>query len=67
MITARDIDLLMVEVESFIEKMIIEYAKAHLGDRIGEVGDGELYDQEGRQPGGIGEEMGSVNLTDIGR
>jgi len=67
MITARDIDLLMVEVESFIEKMIIEYSKAHLGDRFGEVGDGEVYDQEGRQPSGIGEEMGSNDITGIGR
>lgn len=67
MILERDIDLIMVEVESFIAKMIEEYARAHLGERFGEVGDGKIQRQEGRQPSGYSEEIWRNDLGNIGR
>ena len=66
MIIERKEDLVLVEVESYIEKMIEKYYNAFLGDR-GVVGNGEIYDQTGRQPGRAGEEVGSIDQLDIGR
>ena len=67
MILERDIDLIMVEVESFIERMIEEYARAHLGPRFGEVANGNLYDEEGRQPYGNSGEIQRIDSSNIGR
>ena len=67
MILERDIDLIMVEVESYIERMIEEYARAHLGPRFGEVANGNLYGQEGRQPSGYSEEVQRIDISNIGR
>jgi hypothetical protein len=67
MILERDIDLIMVEAEDFIKKMIEEYTRAHLGPRFGEVANGNLYDQEGRQPSGYSEEVQRLDINNIGR
>ena len=67
MITERKEDIALVEVDSFIEKMIAKYTKAFLGDRFGEVANGNLHDQSGRQPFGPGEEVGNLDQRDIGR
>ena len=48
MIGERKEDIIQVEVDSWFEKMITKYTRAHLGDR-GEVGYGNVYSQEGRQ------------------
>ena len=48
MIGERKEDIVLVAVDSKIEDMIIKYSRAHLGDR-GEVGDGNVYSQEGRE------------------
>ena len=48
MIGERKEDIVQVAVDSWFENMIAKYYKAHLGDR-GEVGDGNLYSQEGRE------------------
>jgi hypothetical protein len=67
MILERDIDLIMVEVESFIERMIEEYTRAHLGERFGEVENGKIQRQVGRQPAGYSEEVRGTNLSNIRR
>ncbi len=50
MITERREDIVQVEIESRIKIMLEKYTKAFLADRFGEVENGELYVQEGRQP-----------------
>jgi len=58
MIIERKEDLILVEVDSKIEKMIEKYYKAFLDDRVGEVENAEeIYSQEGRQPAGVGGEI----------
>ena len=58
----RTEDLVLVEVDSYIEKMLEKYYKSFLGDRIGEVGNGEnIYSQEGRQTAGVGEEVRGID------
>jgi hypothetical protein len=49
MLTERDIDLMQVEIEAYMERLIMEYAAMWLGDR-GDIGNGDIYDQEGRYP-----------------
>ena len=51
MITERKEDLVQVESEAFIEKMLEKYFSSFVGDR-----DGNIYDQEGRQPAANSEE-----------
>ena len=63
MITERKEDLVTVEVDSYIEKMLEKYFKSFVGDRE----NGEIYNQAGRQPAGVGEEVGSIDLGNIGR
>ena len=67
MITERKEDLAQVEVDSFIEKMIEKYARAFLGDRIGEVENGNVYDEERGHPAQVSGEVGSLGLSDIRR
>ena len=52
MITERVLDMLQVEVESYIEKLLKEYTIGFMGDRMeaGGLENGDLYDEEGRQP-----------------
>ncbi len=56
MITERKDDLIFVEAESFIDKLLKKYLSAKLGDR--EVDNGETNSQAGRDgitdSGGIG-------------
>lgn len=61
MITERKEDIALVEVDSFIEKMITKYTKAFLGDRFGEVENGEIYGQAGRQPAENSETLRSID------
>ena len=63
----RTEDLVLVEVDRFIEKMIKKYYESHLGDRIGEVENGEnIYGQEGRRPAQVGGEVRSIDQRTIG-
>ena len=58
----RDVDLMQVEVEEYIKKLLEEMTREWAGDR-----DGELYIQEGRQPISDSEEArGELRLTDSG-
>ena len=58
----RSEDLGMVAVEKFIQDLIKKYYENHLGDRIGEVENGEnIYSQTGRQPDQVGEEVRSID------
>ena len=58
----RSEDLGMVAVDKFIQDLIEKYYKNHLGDRIGEVENGEnIYSQAGRQPDQVGEEIGNID------
>ncbi len=62
MITERKEDLIFVEAESFTDKLIEKYYKSFLGDRLGEVENGEnIYSQEGRQTERPGEEIRSID------
>jgi len=60
----RELDLMQVEVEGFLKKLLEEYTLNWIGDRRD---DGDIYGEAGRQPGGIGEEMGGNDIRDIGR
>ena len=63
----RTEDLVMVEVDRFIEKMLKKYYDSFLGDRIGEVEDGEnIYSEEGRRPAQVSEEIRSIDQRAIG-
>ena len=58
----RSEDLIFVEVDSYIERMIEKYYKNHLGDRIGEVEDAEnIYSQEGRRAEQVSGEVGNLD------
>ena len=62
----RSEDLIMVEVDSYIEKMLEKYYKNHLGDRVGEVENGEnIYSQEGRRTAQVGEEVRGIDQRTI--
>jgi hypothetical protein len=61
MINERGLDILMVEVESAIEKLLAEYTRMWVGDR-----DGNLYVEEGRQPIPNSEEVQPVEQAIIG-
>lgn len=67
MITERKEDLAQVEVDSFIVKLLEKYYKAFLGDRIGEVENGNVYDQGRGQPAQVSGEVGSLDQLDIRR
>jgi hypothetical protein len=60
MITERKEDIIWVEAESYIEKLLEKYLRAKLGDRIGEVENGELYSQTGRDGTTDSEEIGNI-------
>jgi len=60
----RELDLMQVEVEGFLKKLLEEYTLNWIGDRRD---DGDIYGEAGRQPGGIGEEMGGDGISGIGR
>ncbi len=63
----RTEDLVFIEVDKFIEKMLEKYYKSHLGDRIGEVENGEkIYSEAGRRPAQVGEEIRSIDQRAIG-
>ena len=47
----RDLDLIQVEVEGYVEKLLEEYTRMWVGDRDGE----NLYGETGRQPAGDSE------------
>ena len=57
MITERKEDLVQVESEAFIEKMLGKYFSSFVGDRE----NGNLYSQAGRQPDQVSEEIGSID------
>ena len=62
----RTEDLVMVEVDRFIEKMLEKYYKSHLGDRVGEVENAEnIYSEAGRRPAQVGEEIRSIDQRAI--
>ncbi len=65
MTTERKEDLITVEADSYIEKLIEKYYRAKLGDRIGEVENGEIYSQEGRRPAKVSEEIRSIDQRTI--
>ena len=68
MIGERREDIIQVAVDSLIEKMITKYYKAHLGDRLQEGTNGEIYDEEGRQPAANSEaEQYQLRLADGGQ
>ena len=66
MITERKEDLITVEAESFIEKMLKKYYEGFLGDRIGEVENGEIYSQAERRTDQVGEEVRSIDQLTLG-
>ena len=45
MINERNLDLIQIEVEGYLEKLLKEYTSMWVGDR-----NGDLYGEEGRQP-----------------
>jgi hypothetical protein len=57
----RDLDLIQVEVEGYLEKLLAEYVSMWVGDRenensVGGIQNGEnLYGETGRQPVGDSE------------
>ena len=60
----RELDLMQVEVEGFLKKLLEEYTANWVGDRRD---DGDIYGKAGRQLSGVGEEMGGDDNRDIGR
>ncbi len=60
MITERKEDLIFVEAESFTEKLLEKYFMSFVGDRLGEVENGELYSQTGRDGTTDSEEIGNI-------
>jgi hypothetical protein len=61
----RELDLIMVEVEGFMERLLAEYTANWVGDRRDE--NGEIYGQTGRQPGEVSGEVGGVGIGGIRR
>ena len=62
MIVERKEDLILMEIDRRIEKLLKKYHDAFIGDRIGEVEDAEnIYSQEGRQTAGVGEEVRGID------
>lgn len=61
MFNERVLDLLMVEVEGLVEKLLAEYTRMWVGDR-----DGNIYGQEGRQPDRPGEEVRGIGQFPAG-
>lgn len=62
MITERKDDQIFVEAESFTDKLFEKYYKAFLGDRLGEVENGEnIYDEAGRRAGQVSGEVESLD------
>ncbi len=60
MMTERKEDLIFVEAESFTDKLIEKYFKSFVGDRLGEVENGELYSQTGRDGTKDSAEIGNI-------
>ena len=56
MITERKEDLVQVEVESYIEKMLEKYFSSFVGDR-----DGNIHGQAERYPGPDSEEIRNID------
>jgi len=42
----RELDIVQVEVEAYLEKLLADYTRMWAGDRDGE----KIYTEEGRQP-----------------
>ena len=60
----RSEDLILVEVDSYIEKMLEKYYKSFLGDR--EAGNAEnIYSQEGRQTAGVSGEVEGIDQRTV--
>jgi hypothetical protein len=56
----RTEDLIMVGVDKRVKELLEKYYKNHLGDRIGEVEDGNIYSQGKRNGIGNSEEIGNI-------
>jgi hypothetical protein len=52
--TAREFDLVQVELDARMEKFLEEFIKSFMGDRMGGM-NGEIYMEGGRQPVRSGE------------
>ncbi len=68
MIIERKEDLLLMEIDRRIVKLLEKYHNAFIGDRIGEVGNAEnIYGQEGRRAEQVSGEVESLDqLTPSG-
>jgi hypothetical protein len=56
MFNERGLDILQVEVEEYIRKILEEYTKMWVGDR-----DGDVYSQAGRRPVEVGGEVQRIS------
>ena len=62
MIVERKEDLILMEIDRRIEKLLKKYHDAFIGDRIGEVEDAEnIYSQEGRRAEQVSGEVGNLD------
>ncbi|MCK5430541.1 MAG: hypothetical protein KAI94_13765 [Anaerolineales bacterium] len=66
MITERKEAQITVESESYIYKMLEKYYKSFLGNRLGEVENGEIYSQAERRTDQVGEEVRSIDQLTLG-
>ena len=51
MITARELDIMQVEVDKQFEKLMEKFLREHLGDRAGGINGAEIHMENGRRPG----------------
>jgi hypothetical protein len=56
MLNERDTDILQVEVEEFLKRLLEEYTNFWVGDR-----DGDVYSQEGRRAVQTGGEVRGIS------
>ena len=62
MIVERKEDLILMEIDRRIEKLLKKYHDAFIGDRIEEVEDAEnIYSQEGRRAEQVSGEVGNLD------
>ena len=51
MITARELDIMQVELDKRMELFLEELVRGHLGDRAGGINGEQIHMENGRRPG----------------
>ena len=64
MITARELDLMQLEVDAQMERLMEEFVKSFLGERMGGI-NGTVHMENGRQPVRPGGEVQYDQRRDI--